>query len=215
MNGLTGRIRNYLLSELTPDGRITENDLMERFNVGRSSVRETLKELESEKLIERKRSRGITLRRFSMRDIAEIYDLRATLEGFACGQAASVVTNEELQELERLANDYETMCREADQDNNTRLSVCDVQFHGMLVDIAGNRQLKEIMTGFSIMRQAFMMYAPHFRKARSVRNTPFSHIEIVKAIKNADSQGAERLMREHVLWAKRRLLEQFSSAPIE
>ena len=209
---LTERVREYLLNQLSPETRLTENSLALHFKVCRASIREALKALEKEGIIDRNRSLGISLHQFTLKDICEIYDLRAVLEGFACGRACQVITHEQLQELEKIAQEY-TRAVEAfvNGGDGNYVGECDVKFHAMLIDIAGNTHLHEILDSFALMRKSFRLYTTNYRRNRGVVNTPYSHDEIVKALRSADAQLCERLMREHVLWAKRHLIEEVAS----
>lgn len=208
---LIEHLRGYLMTALAPGKHLTETELAAHFHVCRASVREALKALEGEGLIDRCRSRGISLHQFSLRDINEIYDLRAALEGFACGRACQVVSSRQLDELSHLAEEYERLLGHAQESRDSSLaSECDARFHGMLITIAGNRHLQEFLDNIALMRKSFSFYAPNYRRNRSVESTPFGHREIVEAMRQADAALAERLMREHVLWAKRHLLEEIN-----
>ena len=206
---LTENLRDYLMNMLTPSTRLTEVELASHFQVSRASVRESLKALEGEGLIDRCRSRGITLHHFTLRDINEIYDLRAVLEGFACGRACQVVTAPQLDELSALADeDNRLLPLAVDVLGSRRVSECDARFHGLLITIAGNLHLQEVLSNLALMRKAFVLYNSSFRRNRSSASTPFGHAEIVRALQAADATLAERLMREHVLWAKRHLIDE-------
>ena len=208
---LTEHLRGYLMTALVPGGHLTETELAAHFHVCRASVREALKALEGEGLIDRCRSRGISLHQFSLRDINEIYDLRAVLEGFACSRACQIITSRQLDELSQLAEEYERLLLVArDTQDSSRASECDARFHGMLITIAGNRHLQEFLDNIALMRKSFSLYAPNYRRNRSSESTPFGHREIVGALRQADAALAERLMREHVLWAKRHLMEELN-----
>jgi len=211
---LTERLREHLTRTLVPGTHVTETELAEHFQVCRASIREALKALESEGLIDRCRRLGISLHHFTLRDISELYDLRAVLEGFACGRACQVVSLDQLNELQSLAEEYNGLVPQAtDAAGSQRASACDARFHALLIEIAGNHHLHELLDNISLMRKSFMLYAAGFRRNRSSASTPFSHTEIVKALRSADAALAERLMREHVLWAKRHLLEELAMLP--
>ena len=68
---LADRIRDELLAMPSADSTIREQDLVKKFGVSRTSVREALKQLEAENIIERRRNRGTQLRRFSIKEISD------------------------------------------------------------------------------------------------------------------------------------------------
>ena len=200
-------IRTEILS--MPDGNcsIKEHDLTRKFGISRTLVRESLKQLEAEKLIDRRRNRGTTVRKFTIKEIADTYDLRAVLEGFAGHQAANKITTGQLAELEKLAGEYKEVENDnADPKMRTEL---DDRFHQKIVEIADNSQLHDIMRHFSILKQAFAVYWKKDTGRRKLQKTPFSHEKIVKAIADGNGVEAEQLLRKHVQWAEQHLLESF------
>lgn len=200
-------IRDEILSLPGPEARIRESDLMEKYAVSRSSVREALKQLEVEKLIVRTRNRGTTLRRFSLKEISDIYDLRAGLEGLAAGFAARHISRENAERLRALAK----RCDTPEEDSEIRHRR-EEEFHRMILKEANNAHLCELVEGFAILRRGFEMY---LRKSRVPRwreqsyDAPWSHVGIAEAIAAGDADRAERLMRTHVTKAKQQLIEEF------
>ena len=210
---LVDKVRDEILSMALTDSQIREKDLTAKFNVSRTSIRDALKQLQVEKLIDRRRNKGITLHRFSLKEIADIYDLRAALEGFAGQVLIDKISMDELAELRKLADDYcenETMTASAEL-----RSELDDKFHCMIVDIADNQYLKDIMQQFSILKQSFSLYLKKETTAKSIYHTPYSHSKIVDAIEAGDGAMAEQLLRKHSLWAKQRLLARFTGAQTE
>lgn len=86
---------------LAPGTKLVERDLCEQLGVSRPSLREALRHLESEKLIEMVPHRGSVVARLSERDVREIYDVRAALEGPACARFADLATDEDIASLEQ------------------------------------------------------------------------------------------------------------------
>lgn len=210
---LVEMIRNELLTMPSFDSTIREQDLVQKFQVSRTSVREALKQLEAENLIERRRNRGTRLRRFTLKEVADTYDVRGVLEGFACRVATQRITADELVRMEKLVDEYRRYeTPEADPERRTR---ADDAFHALIVKIADNAMLGDIMEKFSILSQAFAVYRKQCDVTRQFRSTPFSHRKIFEAIRDGNGALAEKLMRRHCQWAKRQLLEQFTGTSLE
>jgi DNA-binding GntR family transcriptional regulator len=210
---LVDQVRAEILSMPNADSSIRELDLCKKFNVSRTSIRDVLKQLEVEKLIERRKNKGTSLRRFSLKEIADTYDLRAVLEGFAGNLAAQKITAEELVELRRIAALYRQNENE-NADPKLRAELDD-RFHWMIINIADNEQLKDMMRQFAILKQAFSLYMKKENKLRPIQHTPFPHDKIVDAIEDQDGAKAELLLRKHSLWAKQHLLERFTGVRVE
>jgi DNA-binding GntR family transcriptional regulator len=213
MESLVDKIRNEILTLAVSDCRIREQDLAKKFEVSRTSVRDVLKQLQVEKLIDRTRNKGITLHRFSLKEIADIYDLRAVLEGFAGRLVTEKITKQMLMKLREVAEEY-TKNENLDASAELR-SELDDKFHRMIVDIADNDHLRDIMNQFSILKQAFSLYAKKEMPLKGINHTPYTHCKIVDAIEHGNGDLAEQLLRKHSLWAKQHLLARFTGVNVE
>jgi DNA-binding GntR family transcriptional regulator len=199
---LVDLVRQEILS--LPDGtaRIREKDLVEKIGVSRTPIRDALKQLELEQLIDRRKNRGITLRRHSPKEIADLYNIRSVLEGLAGREAAHFATTEDCDKLEEISRRYslETDHREkCDLDN---------QFHNSVITISNNQQLKELIGRYLILHRLFsMMFSLRKVKRNKVKKTPFRHEKIVAALRANAPEKSEELLKKHCLWAKNRILE--------
>jgi DNA-binding GntR family transcriptional regulator len=209
---LVDKVRDEIFSMTLNDCQIREQDLTAKFKVSRTSIRDVLKQLQVEKLIDRKRNKGISLHHFSLKEIADLYDLRAALEGFAGRLVTDKISAEQLIDLRKLADEY---CK----NKKTSVSVefrseLDDKFHRMIVDIADNQHLKDIMQQSSILKRAFSV---NYKNKNQLKNiyTPYSHSKIIDAIEAGDGALAEELLRKHCLWAKQRLLARFTGVKAE
>ncbi|OGV62449.1 MAG: hypothetical protein A3K19_33365 [Lentisphaerae bacterium RIFOXYB12_FULL_65_16] len=196
------RVRLFALPDPTCD-RLTEEELVRQFKVSRTPVREALKVLEVEGLIERRKNRGISLRQPSLQEMAEMYDVRAALEGFAGRVAAERAPAQGLSRLAKLARRY----RQARERGNARVaSRADLAFHDELIGLAGNGVLLRIMASFSLQRQTFLRW--HREDAAVAgQDSPFPHEEIVAALQTRNADESERLLRAHIQWARQALIE--------
>lgn len=80
--------------------RLIETEIAESFGVSRIPIREAIQMLEAKGLVDSAPYLGVTVKSFSMEEIADIYRLRQLLESFACKEAALKITSAELQELQ-------------------------------------------------------------------------------------------------------------------
>src|ERR1700684_3954266 len=97
------RLRDYIVEGNLEDGaRIPERELSLRFGISRTPLREALKVLASEGLIELLPNRGARVRQWSEHDLGELFDVMGGLEGLAGRLACENITDAEITEIERL-----------------------------------------------------------------------------------------------------------------
>jgi DNA-binding GntR family transcriptional regulator len=97
------RLRDYIVEGHIPDGgRIPERQLCDMFGISRTPLREALKVLASEGLVDLLPNRGARVRPLSEHDLRELFDVMGGLEGLAGRLACENITDEEIAEIERL-----------------------------------------------------------------------------------------------------------------
>jgi DNA-binding GntR family transcriptional regulator len=100
---ILGRLRDYIVEGNLSDGaRVPERQLCEMFGVSRTPLREALKVLASEGIVDLLPNRGARVRALNERDIHELFDLVAGLEALAGRLACEAITDDEIAEVERL-----------------------------------------------------------------------------------------------------------------
>jgi len=200
---LADRIIEYLVNN-REDGkkRITEEMISRYFRVSRTPVREVLKYLEQEGVIQTKRGRGITFKKFSEEEIREIYDVRAVLEEFAIGQAVKNITQDDLKRLRSYVRMYNKAREKKDR---TKGEEADRLFHNALIEISGNKYLSSLIKRIRLFSTVFKKVGID-RKAgrynRKVDINPYSHTKIIKALATGNPEIAAETIRNHILWAR-------------
>lgn len=91
--------RQIIFGELAPDTRLTEEDLVDKFNVSRSPVREALRVLKQDGLITIASRRGARVSPISVRDLDEVFMCRIPLEALAAQQAAVNRTEDDIRQM--------------------------------------------------------------------------------------------------------------------
>jgi len=181
---------------------LSEEHLAAVLGTSRTPVREALAELERAGMVIRRQKKGVYLRRPTIQEKAEFYDVRAALEGFAARRAASLATEEQLAELASQAEIYELA--HARGDRETRL-VADHEFHRAIVAIAGNTILERVFRQFWLLQKTFSQLAVRMPTTPGDTNS-FSHAQIVAALRSRDPDEAERCLRGHIESVKQRVL---------
>ena len=187
------RLRDDILAHrLSPGERLIECDLTARFAVSRGPVREALRRLAAEGLIEHEPNRGAVVRRLSQREIKELFQIRVEMESLAARLAAEAA---EPQERARFAEEIEMIFDEA-----PRL-VCDylrenAAFHEAIMRLAGNRQLRDLSMRLHL--PLIMAQVGDALTVEVLRTSVHEHRAIAAAILARDPAAAVAAMRAHL-----------------
>lgn len=175
---------------LAPGDRLRETELAGRFGVSRTPVREAIRRLEAEGIVAHVPRRGATVRRLSRAEIAELYEMRAVLEGTAARLAARAATDFELGDLEDLNRRFAAAEGAGEAVRLNRL------FHAALLDSARNRFLASSMRS---LRNSLTMLGPTtLSRADRTEKAAGEHAAVLMALEGRDGEAAEGAMRAHI-----------------
>ena len=188
------RLRSAIGSGLfKPGQRLIERELCEQTGVGRTSIREALRQLEAEGLVTTIPHRGPIVSTITAEEAAQLYDLRALLEGYAgreCARLRDPVI------IGRLRRQFEIMGAVAGQEDRSDLLAAKTEFYAALLEGCGNvfveRFLKMLLNRVTVLRMTSMTQGN--RTGRSL-----SEIEaILVAIETGDKDAAEQACVQHI-----------------
>lgn len=187
------RLRTAIVQgAIRPNERLIETELAERLDVSRTPVRESLLRLAGDGLIASYR-RGWVVREHSEKEIREVYEVRAALEGFAARLAAERASDEELRQIAMIHQDY------IDSVNKTargQLIEHNDAFHEAVIATARNQLLAERIHANS--QYYFIHRIAGFLSDEEVRNSIEGHSRLVSALMDRDPARAEEAAREAV-----------------
>ncbi len=156
-------LRDFIVEGHLADGaRIPERALCERFSISRTPLREALKVLAAEGLIELLPNRGARVRAFSAADLRELFDVMGGLEALAGRLACERITDAEIAEIERIHHEMYHFYLRRDIHGYFR---CNQVIHQMIVAAAGNALLASTYAGLS-GRIRRVRYAANLAKDR-------------------------------------------------
>lgn len=193
-------IRERVLSGEYPAGsRLPEEELAEAVGVSRTPVREALRRLNAEGIVEFAPNRGAHVATWSAHDLNEIFGLRALLEGYGAGVAATKIDRAELEELEALADHMEGIVRQGIDGRYDEMAVANARFHRLVIEAARNRRLAALVGNvvqLPLQHRTLREYSED-RMSRSMRQ----HRELIDALAAGDGDWAQAVMQAHVLGA--------------
>jgi len=177
---------------LKPGSKILEEAIAEHFGVSRTVVRGALGVLESDHLLERKRNRGTFVAEPSVEQARHLFEARRQLEGILLAFVVDRATPEQLDSLEKLADEEEQIHHHGDEKSKTVLSG---KFHIVLAELAGNPVLTEMLTKIVARLSLVMSLYEEDRKDDCGAD---HHRQIVAALKAKDLAKARALMDHHL-----------------
>lgn len=201
---LNDRVREALreaiiTGDYKPGDRLVEGRLAERFGVSRNPVREALKSLDSEGIVEIIARRGAFVAKLSDDEIREVIELRAALEGMGARLAARRLNPEAARLLPEILKKGEAAAANRDVNELTRLND---EFHGALAAAGSNRFLTDFIQN---LRSKTHWLFHGISEQRSVESWA-EHAGIMRAVLDGDADMAELLASRHVSNVGRDLL---------
>ena len=193
-------IENNILTGAYAIGEVfTEIALSEKLNVSRTPIREAIRRLEQERLVDVTK-KGIVIMGISQKDISDMYEVRLRIEGLASRWAAKTISEEGKIELREIVELQEFYTSKKDVDNIKNM---DSKFHEIVYNNCGSIVLADILHQ---IHKKMMKYrkASVSNNERAFQSTK-EHREILDAILAGNGDLAEKLTVEHVKNAKRNI----------
>lgn len=204
------RIRERILrGAYVPRQRLIELDMMRQLDVGRAALREALRLLASEGLVEIELYRGAMVRAMTRRDAFEIMLVREWLESLAVREAAAACASEATR-ARVVACRASMMAAAGAQGSHQAYAELNLEFHRLIADLAGNATLTRVaeQVQLPVVR---LIYSHLLNKPEAQSNSLREHLDIIETMLSEDADAAEAAMRRHV----RRSAEALLSLPDE
>lgn len=178
---------------LRPGERLMEVQLAEELGVSRTPVREAIRKLEIEGLVVMLARRGAYVAGISVKDIADVFEVRAALEALAASLAAERITDEELEDLERSLVGISGV---SDAQDINVIVAQDTHFHDVIYRASRNNRLMLIISHLQDQLQRFRITT--LSRPGRTREAVEEHKKIVEAISERNSELSGQLAREHI-----------------
>jgi DNA-binding GntR family transcriptional regulator len=176
-----------------PNERIVISDVAREFGASDIPVREAMRHLESDGLIQSKPYVGAIVTNFDLADIRKIYQIRAVLEGLATRQAVDRINKNGLKKLETILS---KMVKAVGSGNYVLLSNLNREFHHVIYAASDNEYLIKVifdLWDMSLRARAIFSFMPERAEA-----AVDEHANIVAALKKKDKSRADKLVIEHM-----------------
>ncbi|MBK5253750.1 MAG: GntR family transcriptional regulator [Peptostreptococcaceae bacterium] len=204
-NNLFCLIRKDILSGSIKSGaKLTEQSICEKYNVSRTPVREGLRQLENEGLIENIPNRGAFVIGLNNQDISDMFELRRIAEVQAIEWAIERMSTKVIDPLEETFEFMEFYTLKNDIDKVLNINTT---FHGILYQATGNKMLQQMLTSYQV-------YLKHSAPSASISDDYLTtilaeHKAIFEAVKSKNIAAGKKAMDYHMVQTKLRRMSSY------
>jgi DNA-binding GntR family transcriptional regulator len=198
MHSLRGKVFNQLRTNILngtykPGDSLIELRLSEELGVSRTPIREALRQLELEGLVQAIPNKGAVVKGITEQDVEDIFTIRTMIEGLAARWAAEKITPEEITELKEALEFEEFYTVKNDTDHLMRY---DSRFHEIIFRASKSRPLMHMLSTFHDYIQSARVFS--FKIPGRPQKSLSEHRAIFEAISNKDAATAEALTIQHI-----------------
>jgi DNA-binding GntR family transcriptional regulator len=187
------RIRGFVLGgEVPPGARLGQVELAERFGISRTPVREALRRLTGEGLVDFHSNRGFRVADLGLDAVLRRMEVRSLVEPGIARLAAQRRTDEDLQHLQ------ETIASQEGSKDGISAHDASRDFHIALARASGNEELVRVLNSLWLVEVGRRLLARRTAEPNWLRDDVREHREILTAVREGRAADAERLMAEHI-----------------
>ena len=191
-----------LEGKLKSGQRLMEVQLAEQLGVSRTPIREAIRKLELEGLVLMLPRKGAYVADMSFKDLIDVLEIRATLEGLAASLASERRRDEDIKGLEKLAKEFEDSVKNGDIESVLKK---DIEFHEYIFSLANNNKLYQLINSIWEQVHRFrVMYVSDYEASLSLVD---EHNKILQAIKDGNCELAKKYATDHIEIAEQFFME--------
>lgn len=193
-------IRKLILEEaLKPGELLSENQLAEYLNMSRTPVREAIRRLQAEGLLESRKGIGTFLKPLTLKDVKNIYEVRAALELIACETSIEQITDEEIDAVRSSLLSLQKRHEKGENIDHMEFSELDGQIHDLLVKKSNNGYIKILMDQiyFNVDRYRIISFQVSLDLEESTRQ----HLQLLDCLKERNLEKLKTQLSSHLKWS--------------
>jgi len=187
-------LKHAIITGQIPAGaRIVETEYADKLHISRTPLREALRKLERDGLVEYVLRRGVVVRAFTIADVEEIYTIRNALELITLPAIIENATPEDIRSLREKLHKLDLYIAKDDVESISPLAR---SFHDQLTSISGlNRILRVIQSQDEYIRRFSAMSIAKETRRKSAHE---EHYTLLEYVEKKDLENFEKLMRKHI-----------------
>ena len=190
--------------DLSPGDRLIENQLAETLGISRTPVREAIHKLEREGFLRKKTGGGFRVIGLSRDDVIETFGIRSVLESYAARLAAQKHRKQDLKPLEKKIDIFQ---KRLDSGDFGSLPDINTEFHDLLYELSESPRLIKMIN--DLRDQIFRFRQIILKDADLAKVSNQDHKDMLNHIRQGDTGGVERLVREHLMRGQQAVLSVF------
>ncbi|MCJ8342767.1 MAG: GntR family transcriptional regulator [Cetobacterium sp.] len=182
-----------IAGEIASGERIVELEYAEKFNISRTPIREAIRMLELEGLVEVSSKGGVIVKKITKEDIREIYKIRIALEGIIIEELINS-GEKKLENLEELLSETRTLMSK--DENSKEVIEHFAHFNSLFYSLSNLKRVVEMINNINLYLRRFRMISLNDKIRRRIAYD--EHVDLVKEIKNKNLPEALRINRKHL-----------------
>ena len=190
-----------ITGEIPAGERIVETDYAERLHISRTPLREALRKLERDGLVEYVLRRGVVVRAFTIADVEEIYTIRNVLEMLTLPAIVKNATEEDIAALKERLREMDEVMAHGDIETLSPLARA---FHSQLTGLCRQNRILRVIEGQDEFITRFSAMAIRQENRRTQAHE--EHYKLVEYVEKRDLEHLEKLMRKHIERSKENCL---------
>lgn len=203
LSSITEQLKQLIYTgEFKAGERLNEAALALRMGTSRGPIREAVRTLSGIGLVTAVKNRGVFVRQISVREMLEIYDLRALVFGFAAERATEHVDEGQRRQLEDLLAQMDVACDAEDGDSYYQLNL---EFHSLIVSLSNSRRAVQAYDDY--VKELHLFRRMNFNRLGNMRRSNVEHRQIYEAIVKGIPARAKAVAERHIQAGRQRLLD--------
>ena len=182
-----------LKGDLKPGERLMEIQLANKLGVSRTPIREALRKLELEGLVNMVPRKGAEVADITEKSLRDVLEVRKALEELSVQLACEKITEEEIEELKRVAERFKDTLNDQDV---TKIAEADVAFHDVIYTATDNQKLILLLN--NLREQMYRYRVEYLKKEEAYPQLIAEHEELIDNISKRNKEEATRIMCEHI-----------------
>lgn len=199
-------IRKLIIEEeIRPGELLSENQLAEYLHMSRTPVREAIRRLQAEGLLESRKGVGTFLRPLTQKDVKNIYEVREAMELIACETAIYQIADEEIEEVRNNLKALIERHEAGEEIDRMEFSKLDGQFHDLIIGKSNNGYIKILMDQiyFNVDRYRIISFHVSLDLEESTRQ----HLDLLECLSERNLEKLKEHLSAHMKWSLKLLLE--------